>query len=56
MLDGFEDTMRHLRILSFSLLAMTLGASFALSQTGSSAAVDLKSPNAKIRAKAAREL
>jgi HEAT repeat protein len=56
MLDGYEDTMRHLRILSFALLAVTLGASLALAQTGSSAALDLKSPDAKVRAKAAREL
>jgi HEAT repeat protein len=55
-LDGFEDTMRHLRILSFALLTVILGGGLALAQTGSSAATDLKSPDAKVRAKAAREL
>jgi HEAT repeat protein len=48
--------MKKLRILTFTLLALALGAGFGISQTGSSAAQDLKSPDANVRAKAAREL
>lgn len=48
--------MSHWRILTSTTLAIILGAGLALGQGGSSAAQDLKSPDAKIRAKAAREL
>jgi HEAT repeat protein len=51
-----EGTMKHLRIFSLTLLAVTLGAGLALAQGGSSAAEGLKSPDANTRAKAAREL
>ncbi|HET7841408.1 MAG TPA: HEAT repeat domain-containing protein, partial [Terriglobia bacterium] len=51
-----EDTMKHWRIFSTALFAMVLAAGFAPAQVSSSAAVDLKSSDPKIRAKAAREL
>jgi HEAT repeat protein len=51
-----EGMMKHWRNLSLVVFALILGAGPLQAQVSSSAASDLKSPDAKIRAKAARQL
>jgi HEAT repeat protein len=48
--------MKYRHIFAATFFALLLGTNFARAQVGSSAATDLKSPDAKIRAKAARQL
>jgi HEAT repeat protein len=48
--------MKHWRVLSFTFLAIFLAVGPVLAQSASSAEQDLKSPDATVRAKAAREL